>query len=47
VTDAVRDQAPEGVGSAEDAASTAGSASVGKGGAESGPAVGDEDPSGI
>ncbi len=47
VTDAVRDQVPEGVGSAEDAASTGGSSSVGKGGAEAGPAVGDADPSGI
>jgi hypothetical protein len=46
ITDAVRDQAPEGVGSAQDAASTAGSGSVGQGG-EAGPGVGDDDPSGI
>ena len=45
-TDAVADQVPEGVGSAEDAASTGGSDSVGRG-AEAGPAVGDADPSGI
>ena len=45
-TDATEDQVPQGVGSAEDAASAAGSSSVGQGG-EAGPAVGDDDPSGI
>ena len=46
VTDAVRDQAPQGVGSAQDAASPTGSGSVGQG-AEAGPAVGEDDPSGV
>ena len=45
-TDATEDRTPEGVGSADDAASTAGSSSVGQGG-EAGPAVGDADPSGV
>ena len=45
-TDATDDPTPLGVGSAEDAESTAGSGSVGQG-AEAGPAVGDSDPSGI
>ena len=45
-TDAVRDQTPQGLGSDEDAASAAGSGSVGRG-AEAGPAVGGDDPSGV
>src|SRR4051794_25330170 len=45
-TDAVRDQAPQGVGSAQDAASTAGSSSVGQG-AGVGPGVGENDPGAI
>jgi hypothetical protein len=44
--DAVRDQAPQGAGSAQDPASPAGSGSVGQG-AEAGPAVGEDDPSGV